>query len=443
LARAAAAVAVTTCLASGVAYALAGPNDRGSTASTDYRRSRASPFETARAAADAGERLDIVFGGDARAWRDIAALNAGGVAVGTFDVRSYVSKYRAPLQLDGFAGTSVGGASAPAVAHELNARGIDAVFVPSTFWEPGASRSPLADLSPVARWVGAPSLRAVRVYLPNEDVSYPSVLYGVGSEGVRRVETLLHTPAFSVTGPISSRTTPRPHGFGFAGVLGSELHWRVAIPVTEAGGPALRFTTGDLKVAPDVTIYEPRTPTLFEPAAFVDCTHVPEWARRSTLDVVVPGSTLGFTVLDLAGGPEARGSFSGQVVRTSGPVLVHACGDPTGVRGGVFPSGVASGQIVVDLSRARKRPILSFDYRDDGRGQASFTTRDEFHQRWLPGLPVLERCGSNRWLHARLPLPRPTPFRAHVDIQPVVDGRNLIIRRLALIADAPRLVPRC
>jgi hypothetical protein len=443
VARVAAAIAVAACLASGVAYAVAGPGDRTSTASTDYRRNRVSAFETARAAADSRRRLDAVFGGDARAWRDIAALDAAGIAVGSFDVRHYYSEYRAPLQLDGLAGTSVGGASAVAVAHGLTSRGIDAVFVPSTFWEPGAGRSPLADLSPVALWVGAPSLRAVRVYLPDEDVSYPSVLYGVGTEGARRVGALLRTPAFSVAGPLSSRTIARPGGFAFAGVLGRGLHWRVAAPVTEANGPALRFSTGDLNVAPEVTVQEPRTPTLFEPATFVDCTHVPGWARRSTLDVFVPGSTLGFATLDVAGRPGARGSFSGQVVRTSGPVLVHACGDPAGVPGGVFPSGVASERIVVDLSRARKRPALSFDYRDDGRGQISFTTRDEFHQRWLPGLPVLERCGSGRWLHARLPLPWPTPLRTRVDIQPIVDGRNLTVRRLSLVADAPPSVPRC
>jgi hypothetical protein len=441
--RVAAAVAAVACVASGVAYAVAGPGDRTSTGSTDYRGNRVSAFETARAAADSRRRLDTVFGGDARAWRDIATLNAAGVAVGTFDVRNYVPGYRAALQLDGLAGTTVGGASAAAVADGLTSHGIEAVFVPSRFWEPGVDRSPLADLSPVALWVGAPPLRAARVYLPDEGVGYPSVLYGVGNESVRQIERLLRTPAFSVQGPLSSRTTLRPGGFAFSGLLGEERHWRVGVPVTEAGGPTLRFTTWDLNVAPEVKVQEPRTPTLFEPATFVDCRRVPHWARRSTLDVVVPGSTLGFATLDVVGTPRARGSFSGRVARASGPVLVRACGDPTSVRGGVFPSGGPSEGIVVDLSRAGKRPVLSFDYRDDGRGPVSFTTGDEFHHPLRPGLPVVERCCSGRWLHARLPLPRPTPLPTRVDIQPVVDGKNLTVRRLSLAADAPPLVPRC
>ncbi len=439
----AAAIALFVCVASGVAYAVAGPGDRTSTASTDYRQNRASAFESARTAADSRRRLDTIFGGDARAWRDIAALDTADLAVGSFDVRNYVSGYRSALQLDGLAGTFVGGTSAAAVARELAAHGVDAVFVPSTFWEPGVRRSPLADLSPVALWVGAPLLRAVRVYLPDEEVSYPSVLYGVGADGARRVRALLRAPAFSVEGPLSSRTTARPGGFAFFGVLGGGLHWRIAAPVTEAGGPALRFTTTNLTAAPQVTVREPQTPTLFEPASFVDCTGAPEWARRSTLDVMVPGSTLGFATLDVAGRPGARGAFRGEVVRTSGPVLVRACGNPTGVTGGVFTSGTASERIVVDLEHAGKQPVLSFDYRDDGRGQIVFTARDEFHQPWPPGLPSLKRCGSGRWLHARLPLPRPTPLRSRVDIQLIVHGQSLTVRRLSLVPDASDSIRRC
>ena len=108
--------------------------------------------------------------------------------MGTFDVRSYYSRYRPALQLDGLAGAAVGGQSGLEVARRLKDGGIDAVFVPSVFWEPGAARNPLADLAPVALWVGAPSLRAVRVYLPDENVTYPSVLYGVGAAGVRRID---------------------------------------------------------------------------------------------------------------------------------------------------------------------------------------------------------------------------------------------------------------
>ena len=54
VARAVAVVGVAACLASGAAYAVAGPNDRTSTASTNYRGAHVSAFERARTAADPG-----------------------------------------------------------------------------------------------------------------------------------------------------------------------------------------------------------------------------------------------------------------------------------------------------------------------------------------------------------------------------------------------------
>jgi hypothetical protein len=213
--------------------------------------------------------------------------------------------------------------------------------------------------------------------------------------------------------------------------------------VTEGRGPALRFTTNDVDAAPDVSIRESRKPSLFTPASFVDCARVPVWARRSTLDVRVPGSPLGFAALDVTSRPGAAGSFGGEIVGTTGPLLVRACGDPTGDRGGVFPAGSPSDRIAVDLDDAGTRPILAFDYRDDGDAPVSFTARDEFRMPWKQGVPTLERCGSGRWLHARLPLPRATVLHGRMEIGPVVTGRNLTIRNLALATSGPSAIPRC
>ena len=213
--------------------------------------------------------------------------------------------------------------------------------------------------------------------------------------------------------------------------------------MTEGGGPALRFTTSDVEIAPGVSIREPRKPSLFTPASFVDCTQVPAWARRSTLDVDVPGSSVGFAALDITSKPGAVGPFGGEVMGTTGPILVRACGDPTGDRGGVFPAGSPSDRIVVDLDGAGRRPILAFDYRDDGDGPVSFTARDEFHLPWKPGVPTFDRCGSGRWLHARLPLPRATVLHGRMEIRPVVTGRNLTIRNLDLATGGQPSIPRC
>ena len=174
-------VAACLSLASGLAYALAGPNDRTFTATTNYRLERYSAFESAKQAADTRFRRDLVYGDDSRAWDDINLLDAAGAGVGTFDVRNYYSPYRPGLQLDGLAGAGIDGTTGSAVARQLASHGIHAVFVPSWFWEPGGARHPLADRSPVALWVGAPALRALRVYLPDSNVTYPSVLYAVGS----------------------------------------------------------------------------------------------------------------------------------------------------------------------------------------------------------------------------------------------------------------------
>ena len=245
IAYSAAVVAACLSVASGVAYALAGPNDRTYTAKIDYRTERYSAFEAAGPAANSRQRRLLVYGDDSRAWDDIDRLDAAGVGVGTFDIRNYYAPYVPRLQLDGLAGAAITGTTGAAVARQLKSRHIDAVFVPSWFWEPGAARHPLADRSPVASWVGVPALRAVRVYLPDPNVTYPSVLYIVGSTSSarRRVSSLLRSPTFSVAGALSTRRTIVRGGFAVSGPLGGPLHWRIAAPVTEIGGPSIRLTT--------------------------------------------------------------------------------------------------------------------------------------------------------------------------------------------------------
>jgi hypothetical protein len=282
----------------------------------------------------------------------------------------------------------------------------------------------------------------VRVYLPSEDVSSPSVLYAVGARSERRIESILHTPALSVAGPLAGWKADQRGGFVFGGTLGGGFHWRVAVPVTEAGGPALRFTTSAQKSVPDVTIDEPRTPTLFEEAAFVDCSHAPEWARVSTLDVVLPGSPLGFAALDIGGRPDRKDGFSGGVALRKARVLVRACGDPTGARGGVFPTGSGSTRIMI-RPPASGRLVLSFNYLDEGREPVSFRIYDDLHDSWLGRVVTVARCGSGRWLHASLPLPRPSLTGTEIQLAPVVAGPGLAVRGLRLNGHGAARIPRC
>jgi hypothetical protein len=447
IAYSAAVVAACLSVASGVAYALAGPNDRTYTAKIDYRMERYSPFEEAGQAANSRKRRLLVYGDDSRAWDDIDRLDAAGVGVGTFDIRNYYAPYVPRLQLDGLAGAAITGTTGAEVARQLKSRHIDAVFVPSWFWEPGAARHPLADRSPVASWVGVPALRAVRVYLPDPYVTYPSVLYIVGStlSARRRVSSLVPSPTFSVAGALSTRRSIVRRGFAVSGPLGGPLHWRIAAPVTEIGGPSIRLTTNDLAAGRGLSVYEPRAPTLVNPAAFVDCARVAPWARESTLDVAFPGSPLGFALLDVGVGTGTRAVKA--VVRglpASTKILVRACGDPTSRRGGVFPAGSTAGRIVVE--HRRPGPLaLAFDYLDAGRRAVSFNLYDEARARWLYGVAGLDRCGSGRWLHAQLTL-RDLPTAAATptaELGPFVNGDDLTVRNLRLVEGSTRQAPRC
>jgi hypothetical protein len=427
-------VAAGMSLVSGVAYAVAGPNDRTYTATTNYRTERSSAYEEARQAADDQGRRLLVYGDDSRAWDEVNRLDETGVGVGTFDARNYYSRYDPRRQLDGLAGAAIKGKTAAATAAQLKSHGIDAVFMPSWFWEPGAARHPLADRSPVALWIGAPELRAAHVYLPDANVTYPSVLYAVGSlRSAGRLDGLLRSPTFSVEGALSTRTKVIRDGFAVSGPVGGPLHWRIAAPVTEVEGPALRLTTTATRAARGLGVYEPRDLTLVTPAAFVDCARVRPWARTSTLDVVFPGSPLGFALLDVGGAGRTR-SFDA-VVRSqpaAAGVLVRACGDPSTSRGGIFPAGSSAARIIFEHHRGRNL-VLGFDYLDTGRADVSFNLYDEGRDRWLYGVVGLHRCGSRGWIHAWLPIDIRSPGAETVMLGPVVTGRDLVVRNLRLV----------
>ena len=443
LAYLAAGLAAVTAVVSGTAYALAGPNDRTFTAATDYANARASAFESA-GSLDSRTRRDVVFGDDSRAWDDVNRLDAGGVGVGTFDIRNYYSRYVPRLQLDGRAGAAITGTTSSAVARSLKEKGIDAVFIPSWFWEPGAGRHPLADRSPVALWVGSPPLRALRVYLPDENATYPSVLYVVGRSSAERarIARILPTPRFSIEGPLSSRRTTIRDGFSISGLLGGTLHWRLSSPVTESGGPTIRLTTRNVAAARGVAVFEPRLPTLVQSAAFVDCTSVARWGRESTVDVTLPGSPLGFSYLDIAV-PQGLRRFRStlrQRADTANQILVRGCGDPTGPRGGIFPGRSTATRIIME-HRGPRPVALSFEYLDAGRRPVSFNLYDEARGRWIYDVARLTRCGSGRWLHAQLStdeLPPGVADTGTIELSPVMNGEDFAVRNLRVLEGRAR-----
>ena len=189
-------------------------------------------------------------------------------------------------------------------------------------------------------------------------------------------------------------------------------------------------------------MFEPREPTLVQAASFVDCTGVEPWARLSTVDVTFPGSPLGFTYLDIAAPLPARGLAASVRRIPAGPrsVLVRGCGDPTTARGGVFPSRSSSARIIVG-HRTGTNLALAFDYLDTGRRGVSFNLYDGFLDRWEYGVARLGRCASGRWVHAQLPIriPRASAGIETVELGPVVNGRNLIVRNLRLVPGVVRL----
>jgi hypothetical protein len=443
----AAVVAAGVSVLSGTVYALAGPNDRSPTATGSYRTERSSAFETARQASDTNARRKAVFGDDSRAWDDIGKLAAAGLSVGTFDIRNYYNPYVARLQLDGLAGAAITGGTASTVAYHLKRRGIDLVFVPSWFWEPGAGRDPLADRSPVALWVGSPRLRALRVYLPNENAAYPSVLYLVGdSPSVRRrVNAVLPSPRFSVEGPLSVRETTAGSIVDVRGPIGGSVRWRIGAPATESRGAVLRLTTRDTGAAPGVTVYEPRQPTLVEPAPFVACRGVAGWARESTLDLAFPGSPIGFASLAVGatGGTRVFRATVRELGTSNGRPLVRACGDPTTPRGGVFPAKTVVGRIIVEPSGSHPF-ALSLDYLDTGKGRVVFNAYDQDRGRWTYNVAHINRCGSGTWRHVELPVGRLAAAGSGVELGPFVAGDDFTVRNLrVVVGGGSQQVVRC
>ena len=103
-------------------------------------------------------------------------------------------------------------------------------------------------------------------------------------------------------------------------------------------------------------------------------------------------------------GPGREGRFGGEIVRRTGRVLVRACGIRPEPRGGVFPVGSPSDRMSSTSTARGGGPGCLRLPRRRPRAR-SFTARDEFRLPWKPSVPTLERCGSGRWLHARLPLP--------------------------------------
>ena len=238
-------------MASGVAYALAGPNDRTYTATTDYRLERYSAFESARQAArQPDQRRALVYGDDSRAWDDINRLEAAGVGVGTFDIRNYYSPYVPRLQLDGLAGAAISGRPPGAVvARQLKSRDIDAVFVPSWFWEPGASPpSACRSISGGAR--GSVCRLSGRFASTCPTPTSPTRRSCTSSDPRSSATATceLAPPIAGVLGrgsPLDSKDD-RPRRVRDLGLLGGPLHWRIAAPVTEIGGPSIRLTTRDV-----------------------------------------------------------------------------------------------------------------------------------------------------------------------------------------------------
>ena len=324
------------------------------------------------------------------------------------------------LQLDGLAGAAITGTTGAAVARQLKSRDIDAVFVPSWFWEPGAARHPLADRSPVASWVGVPALRALRVYLPDSNVTYPSVLYAVGSTSSarRRVGSLLESPAFSVEGALSTRRTIVRGGFAVSGPLGGPLHWRIAAPVTESrrtvdppDDDGRRRGSWCLRLRAEGS---PRSSTR-QRSSIVPASQRGRGRARSTWPFPGRRSALPLSTSASSRAPgRSRRSFavfrpptrSWCAPAATRRARAAASSRPAARQGGSSWS-IAGPPARARLRLPRRRPW--------GRRPSISTTRPV--SAWLYDVAGLDRCGSGRWLHAQLSAARtarggwPTPAR--------------------------------
>ncbi|HEX5247468.1 MAG TPA: hypothetical protein VFW41_10095 [Gaiellaceae bacterium] len=417
----------------GTSLGLAGPNDFTFTELLQLEQSHVSAFDRPRDVTNVDYRLKAVFGDDARAWSDVRALTRAGIKVGTFDVRNFYVPYTSTVQLDGLAGSTIPrGSGRLQVIARLRALGVGAVYIPSWVWDPSAPAlvNPLVHWSPVTEWVGAPGLRAVRTYVDDRGHLYPSVIYAVGGD-VRRIEQVLQgTADFSAWGDLAATIGARPGELDVSDPLGPHGWFRMAAPAVENYGPILRLR---VRVASGsgLSVYEPSTVSAFQPEIAPACSTAPARQQDDVLDVEMPGSALGFSVLDVSA-PHARGLTGtiAQRTRFAGRQLqVAACGDPASRRGAYFPAGGRYGRLGV--LHATGRDVLSFEYRDSGQGQVTFNALHTISGRWSYDVAGFARCGTGRWLHTEVAVPS---YGAAVgEIAPVVQGRSLEIRNLRVL----------
>lgn len=422
----------------GASLGLAGPNDFTFTELLQLRQSNVSAFDRARDVTNVGERLRAVFGDDARAWSDVRTLTSAGIKVGTFDVRNFYVPYTSTVQLDGLAGSTIprGSDRSQVIAH-LRALGVQAVYIPSWVWDPSAPAlvNPLVHWSPVTKWVGAPGLRAVRTYVDNRGHEYPSVIYAVGGDAARIERVLKGTADFSAWGDLASSVNARAGALDVSDPLGPYGWFRMAVPVVEDHGPILRLRVR-VSSGSGLSVYEPSKASAFEPEIAPACSSAPPADRDDVLDVEMPGSSLGFSVLDvsaphahgLAGTISERRGFSGR------QLLVAACGDPTSALGAFFPAGDRYGRFGV--LHPTGSDVLSFEYRDTGRGDVTFNALNANDEKWSYDVAGLARCGTGRWLRAEVAVP--AYGGAVGEVAPVVKGRPLEIRDLRMLPAGTR-----
>jgi hypothetical protein len=418
----------------GTSLGLAGPNDFTFTELLQLRQSHVSAFDSPRDVTNVAYRLRAVFGDDARAWSDIRTLTRAGIKVGTFDVRNFYVPYTSTVQLDGLAGSTIPRNSGRRqVIARLRALGVGAVYIPSWVWDPSSPAlvNPIVHWSPVTTWVGAPGLRAVRTYVDNRGHSYPSVIYAVGGDARRIEQVLKGTVDFSAWGDLAATMTARPRRLDVSDPLRQYGWFRMAVPVVENHGPILRLRV-HVASGSGLSVYEPSKASAFQPEIAPACSTAPPGEQDDVLDVEMPGSALGFSVLDVSA-PHAS-DLTGTIERRTGfagrQFLVAACGDPASSRGAYFPAGNPYGRLGV--LHATGRDLLSFEYRDTGQGQVTFNALHTIDGRWSYDVDGFARCGTGRWLHAQVTVP--SYGAAAGEVAPVVQGQPLEIRNLRIVA---------
>ena len=153
-----------------------------------------------------------------------------------------------------------------------------------------------------------------------------------------------------------------------------------------------------------VAVFEPRVPTLVNPAAFVDCARVArvgagKHARRDVSRVAARLCPTSTSASDRAPGRSRRSCGSSGLHPDPGPRLrrpdEHARRRlPRGQHGRADRHGAPRPSPSSPSASTTSMPAA---------GPSSFNLYDEARVRWLYGVAGLVRCGSGRWLHAQLP----------------------------------------